>query len=84
MHYQILGVVVVVFAVTAPAYGQDAPSNAELFRMLKEQHKTIKELTAEVRRSRAELSAERARKGVAGPASQVTGRQERQTDDGLL
>lgn len=43
------------FALALPAVAEEVPSNAELFRMLKEQQKTIGQLKSELKQSRDEL-----------------------------
>jgi hypothetical protein len=50
-------IVVVGFMTAGVAHAEDAPSNAELFRMLKAQQQTISELRAELKQARQEQRA---------------------------
>lgn len=59
--------------IAGAAHAEDAPSNAELFRMLKAQQQTISELRAELKQARAERRAAAPREAVA-PAAKPAGR----------
>lgn len=62
------------------AHAENIPSNAELFRMLKEQQKTISELRAELKQARQEQRAATRRDArVAAPAARPAGRDAAQT-----
>ena len=50
-----------IIAMSVPALAEPVPSNEELFRMLKEQQQTIKELRNELKRSRTQTAAVPAR-----------------------
>ncbi len=57
------------------AHAEEIPSNAELFRILKAQQKTISELRAELRQAKQERHAETLRKTrEAAPAARAAGR----------
>lgn len=75
MTARIFFMVTVGLMTASAAHAESIPSNAELFRMLKEQQKTISELRAELKQARQEQRAViRSEARVAAPAARPTGR----------